>query len=442
MAPTTRQPLPPQLLLPLLLGGLAVPAFAHGPAPTPPPDPERVRWVAEHAAVVRSIDPADEDFSDLMPLVQAIGKARVVQLGEATHGDGATFLAKGRLIRFLHQVMGFDVVAWETGLFDLRQMDTALRAGLPSPEAARRGIYPAWHYREPMLTLDYVRASQATARPIASVGFDCRVGLGPNRKVLYPQMIFDFFDRLDPALLTPQDREQFKAVSLAVNSLPNESHWKPEIKQYLEIPRRLLDTIDRRREELLVPFPQHEIDFVRQTLVSLLATERAIMPGGMTTSPDGYRRDTAMAENLLWWLRGPLADRKVVVWAHNYHVMNWNYLATSEAHPPHGPMGQFLKAELGPDLYTVGFTSHGGTYMDGEVEKEAPVTSGPLEALLHAAGRPFLFLDLSHLPTDHWLRTPLTASFYMYWPTESNWPRVYDGVFYIDVQTPATALPQ
>ncbi|HEX5720591.1 MAG TPA: hydrolase, partial [Thermoanaerobaculia bacterium] len=84
-------------------------------------DPEQVRWLAGHTVAVRSVDPADEDFSDLMPLVQVLGKARVVQLGEATHGDGATFLAKGRLIRFLHQVMGFDVLAWESGIFDVRR---------------------------------------------------------------------------------------------------------------------------------------------------------------------------------------------------------------------------------------------------------------------------------------------------------------------------------
>ncbi|HEX5758005.1 MAG TPA: erythromycin esterase family protein [Thermoanaerobaculia bacterium] len=425
---------------PLLFVVLALPLLAGGQAP--PPDPERVRWVTEHAVAVRSIDPADEDFADLMPLVRAIGKARVVQLGEATHGDGATFLAKGRLVRFLHQVMGFDVVAWETGIFDVRQMDTALRAGLPSGEAARRGIYPAWHNEESMWTLDYLRASQRTDRPIESVGFDCRIGLSPNRTVLYPQMIFDFFDRLDPVLLPPSERERFKAVSLAVNSLPNERHWKPEIKQYLELPRRLIETIDRRREELLVHYPPREIDFVRRTLVTLLNTERAIVPGGMQTSPT-YRRDTAMGENLLWWLNGPLADRKVIVWAHNYHVMNDNYLAPGAAGDGHAvatwPMGRFLKTELGADLYTIGFTSHGGSYLDDD-DRRVAVTPGPLETLLHAAGRSYLFLDFARVPLDHWLRDRWTASFYMYWPTESRWPRVYDGVFFIDAQKPATPL--
>ena len=71
----------------------------------------KVEWLRKNAIPIRTIDPADDDFTDLMPLKQRIGDARIVQLGEQTHGDGATFHAKSRLIRFLHQHMGFDVLA-------------------------------------------------------------------------------------------------------------------------------------------------------------------------------------------------------------------------------------------------------------------------------------------------------------------------------------------
>jgi erythromycin esterase len=426
------------LLLLLFLAFSALGTHAEEP---PAADPERVRWVAEHALAVRSLEPAEEDFSDLMPLVGVIGKARVVQLGEATHGDGATFLAKGRLIRFLHQVMGFDVLAWESGFFDVRRVDEALRAGLPSAEAASLGLYPAWHNQESLQTLDYVRASQKTDRPILSVGFDCRVSAGVNKAEHFPKRIFDFFDRLDPALLSKPERETFTAVSLAVNTLPMERFWKPEIRQHMALPRRLVETIDRRRGELLVFYAPWEIDWVRQSLVSLLATERAIPLLGSPPNADGYRRDTVMAENLLWWLNGPLKERKVIVWAHNYHVMNYNYLARDEATARKGaPMGQHLKTALGADLYTIGFTSYGGSYADPEAGGDQPVTPRPLETLLHAVGRPLLFLDLAHLPADHWLRTSWTANFYMYEPMESTWTRVYDGLFFIDVQKPSTEV--
>jgi erythromycin esterase len=382
---------------------------------------------------VRSIDPADGDFSDLMPLVQAIGKARVVQLGEATHGDGATFLAKARLIRFLHQVMGFDVIAWEAGIADVRWLDDALRQGLPAAEASKRALYDAWQNREVMATLDYVRASQGTDRPITIVGFDCRVSRADVRAELYPKRIFDFFDRLDPALISKKEREDLTAMSVGL--VPADYYNKPGLREYnRELPKRLVETIDRRRDELLVRYPPREIDYIRQTLVSFLAMDRALGPGDKPMF-EGYTRDTAMAENLLWWLNGPLEDRKVIVWAHNYHVMNDFYFAVPEEmrKSNQGPMGRFLKEALGPGLYTIGFTAYSGAWLDQE-GKAVPVKPGDLETDLHGLKRPWLFL-----PTPHKV---LSASFYFNEPSQTiDWSPVYDGIFFLETQQPATPLP-
>src|ERR1700687_2052333 len=443
------------LLLSLLLAGW-LPALARA-APAPagagvpaPVDAERARWVAEHALTVRGIDPADADFTALMPLTRVIGSARVVALGEVTHGDGATFLAKGRLIRFLHQVMGFDVLAWESGIADVHWVDVALRAGLPPAEAPARGLYPVWHTQEVLPALDYVRASQGTARPIATVGFDCRVSRPKVRSELYPNLVFDFFDRLDPALISRQEREDL--VAMSVGLVPAEYYAKPGLRRYKrDLPRLLVATRDRRRGELLVRYPPREIEYLRQTLVSLMNMDRALGPGDRKPFADGYTRDGAMAENLLWWLRGPLKDRKIIVWAHNYHVMT--AVASDQPSPADrpakggpllgGPMGRILKAELGPAFYSIGFASYGGACRDLEAkDKAGPVVPGALEALFHAAGRPALFLDVSGLPVNHWLRAPLTAGLSFYEPIPAAWTRCYDGLFFIDVQKPSTPLPE
>ena len=81
------------LPLPLLL--------AAAPRPAAAADDAHVAWLAKNAVRLRSIDPADREFADLAPLKKVLDGVRIVQLGEPTHGDGAAFLARTRLIEFL-----------------------------------------------------------------------------------------------------------------------------------------------------------------------------------------------------------------------------------------------------------------------------------------------------------------------------------------------------
>ncbi len=412
------------------------------------PAPDRGAWLSEHLAEIRSIDPADEDFTDLEPLAEAIGSARVVQLGEGTHGEGSTFLAKARLIRFLHQRLGFDVLAWEAGFFDCRDFAAALRGNVATSEAADLCLYRIWaRSREVEPTLAYLRATQATPRPIESVGFDSRVSTESGRRERFPAFITSFFDRLDRGLICSAERADLTAMSIGL--LPADYYAKPGVRNWnRELPRRLIAALDARRAELERIYPPREVDFARQSLVSFLAMDRALPPDSNAGNADGYSRDTAMAENLMWWLEGPLAGRKVMVWAHNYHVqMDFSHPAAFSSRPLGGPTGRFLERELGPDLYTLGFLTHHGFYfyagggLGTDVPEPIPAPPpGSLEDLLHASGKPYAFLDLESLPAGHWLREPQTAGAYFYEPQSLDWPRLYDGFFFIDEMKPSTEI--
>lgn len=424
-----------KILLPTLVLGMAMEAAAE--------PPERAAWLRDHAVVVRTVDPADDDFSDLRPLVDLIGSARVVQLGEATHGDGVTFLAKARLIRFLHQVMGFDVLAWEAGFFDCRDVDVGLRSPqVPLHEAGARGLYGLWwRAAEVRPLLAYVRRTWSTDRPITTVGFDCRVATEEGRAERFPRFVFDFFDRLDPELISAAERRDLTAMSVGL--VPQDYHENPGPRDYNRaLPRRLAGVIDVRRGDLLRFYGPWEIDYARQALVSLMNMDRALEGG-----EDGYSRDAAMAENLLWWVEGPLAGRKVVVWAHNYHVQEGVLMPDLPyfQRPFASPAGRFLSDALGDALYTVGFLSFTGAsgWIGATPEPLPEFAPDSLEALLHAAGRPYLWVDLLGLPEDHWLRSPLGASFMLYQQSiPTDWSRLYDAVFFIDVQRPPTLLPE
>ena len=96
--------------------------------------------------------------SDLQPLKETLAHARIVLLGEQSHGGGTTYEAKVRLIKFLHQEMGFEVMAFESGLYDCAKIKQQIDAGKPMGQAVLNSMFymyatsnevqPLFHYMD------------------------------------------------------------------------------------------------------------------------------------------------------------------------------------------------------------------------------------------------------------------------------------------------------
>ena len=97
-----------------------------GPPPTPLP--------------VATVDPQANE-SDLLPLESAIGAARVVALGEPTHGVHEPLAFRNRLFRFLVERMGFTAIALESGFTESISARSFIEGGEGDAEtAARTGL--------------------------------------------------------------------------------------------------------------------------------------------------------------------------------------------------------------------------------------------------------------------------------------------------------------
>jgi RNA polymerase sigma-70 factor (ECF subfamily) len=418
-----------------------------------PPDP-RAAWLRENGLALRSIDPSDADFSDLRPLARAIGDARIVLLGEPSHGDGAAFLAKCRLIRFLHEEMGFDVLAWESGLFDCREMDAALRSeDVPLGDAISLGIFPIWAgsgHVTPVFR--YARSTHATPRPLEMAGFDCQFS-SPSAADRYPGALFSFLDRARVAL----PEESRAAIRDLVGDLASaEPRLGPPRRDAC---RRSVESaiaaIERSDDSPPAAAPAREREFYARTFRNLLALDdfRPVIDAvrtearksGVARASDTNLRDAAMAENLAWLARRYHAGKKIIAWAASFHILrDAASIDTRTAELDYAstvPMGHKLRETFGDSMYTVAFTAYRGR-RGNPFFGSAPLPAAEpdsFEAACHDAGHATLFLDLRGLPGGHWLRRPVLARPLGYAPMLATWPRHFDAFVFTDAMFPSTA---
>ena len=425
---------------------------------------KRLRWIKNNAVVVRSVEADDQDFSDLAPLADNIGAARIVQIGEASHSAGTDFKTKVRLIKFLHEKMGFDVLVWESGMFDCREMDTALRSELPLVDAARKGVFSIWMTEETLPLFEYVRATWKTDRPLLMAGFDEQFS-SENAPTRFIEALNSFFDSVGPDFPGDGIREGLGKLALLMENrtLNPDSHQNisPAIAKAIE-------AIDKANPLIRRVWDSHEIAFYRRALMNLqvFSTNLATLNTpefvkGMEypkmlekTNTLWNARDAQNAENMLWLANEYFLGKKIIVWAHNGHIMNcyynkdWKNLTLKKPENAIIPMGIFLKKAFGHKVYTIGLTGFSvqkGVLKDPGSQDYTP-SSPPAESienLCHLTGHSHLFIDFRKVENDpdHWLRKPFVFGGRCYnWETIEDWTKVFDAVFFNDTIQPSTML--
>ena len=186
---------------------------------------------------------------------------------------------------------------------------------------------------------------------------------------------------------------------------------------------------------------------------SLLDRNRAdAANGGAATVASENRRDRLMAANVRWLRNEGYPGRKMILWAHNAHVMNaaygpdWRSVSLAPRPDWMRPMGAELAADLGRDLYTIGITAHAGE--DGFAAAMpstavAPASPGSIEGAWHGLGQPYAFVDLRRprnrrdgaIVQPQAMRLPKYEEVLIADPT-----RPYDGLLFIDRMARATRL--
>jgi erythromycin esterase len=386
------------------------------------------RYVQSEIKSIPSLRSGNPD--DLLPIREAVGDSRIVMLGEQSHGDGTTFLAKAKLIKYLHEQMGFNVLAFESDFFALTEgWEQASQDSAVICQFFKENLYPIWSYSEECspLLYEYIPQSYQTAHPLKIAGFDNQMHGRYTADLLK--------EALDTFLSENRSRyyesEEYKTFFL------------PFLDTLLPLNYKSTHYLDS-----LV-----KTDFIKKTVAAFIALENLkdfaseIYNHGKRTSHN--TREQRMAKNLKWLIEDKYPYEKIIVWAANLHIMKNGEIAFKNPGLRIASMGTYFSADsiLTKQTYILGFTSHyGKTQTALKAAQNIPATvlkkrrSNDFENWIDQEIK-YGFVDFKSFKK----KNPNYADYFKlkargHSPIDARWTDLFDGIFFIREMQPSHIL--
>ena len=354
------------------------------PRLTPPTDAELV-WLKKYVYPLKTVEPNTVVNQDLTILKKLIGEAKVVALGEVSHGSREIFKMKHRLVKYLAENQNFDVFSIEASMPEAYRINeyTTKEKGNPS-NLIKDMHFWAWSTQEVLDLVEWMKTENQAKAKMQFTGFDMQNFYGPMQ-----ELDLAFQDQPDVFKNISRLKKEFETVTDQTNTalihdvLPEKIVKIESIINYFK-KSVASAALSKSKEEWLLQNIRLLEQFLDKSYIF---------------------RDKYMAENLLW-IKAQQPNSKIAAWAHNAHIKKSEY-----------SMGKYLADSLGKDYLTIGFAFHEGNYTavgdHGLTSYQAQVSPiGTYEYFFQALNEPIFILDLRTAKRDksaegQWLRQKL-----------------------------------
>jgi erythromycin esterase-like protein len=357
---------------------------------------------------------------DYEPLLELVGDARLVLLGEATHGTHEFYRERARISRLLIERLGFTVVAVEADWPDAYRVNRWVRGGsedgsaIESLDGFERFPRWMWRNRDVLEFVEWLREHNATSPRQRRVGF-----YGLDLYSLYgsAEAVIRYLDQVDPPAAERARRryacfdhfgEDSQAYGYAAEFGLTPSCEAAVVAQLGELQRRAgeLSTRDGR-------IPEDEYFFAEQNARLVRDAEeyyRSMFRGRISSWNLRDRHMTDTLDALLRHFDAGGRRTRAVVWAHNSHLGDAR--ATSMGWEGEWNVGQLVRERYRlEEAVLVGFTTHHGSVTAAPdwdrppaLVRVQPALAGSIEALFHELDVPDFVLPLRGSPAADGLR--------------------------------------
>lgn len=379
-------------------------------------------------------------------LLQEIGQARFVLMGEASHGTHEFYKARAELTKRLVVEKGFTVIAWEADWPDALRVNRYVR-GKSADQTALEALscfqrFPIWMWRNADI-LDLVswlrhhNDRQAAGAPKAGV-----YGLDLYSLHSSIEAVIHYLEKVDPKAAREarqryscfedfgEDPQTYGLITSADRSLSCEEEV---VRQLAELQKQAAEFLSRDGR-----MAADELFYAEQNARVAKNAEtyyRAIYRGRPNT---WNLRDTHMVDtmdHLLDHLEEQGEHPKAILWAHNSHLGDAR--ATQMSQRGELNVGQLVRQRRAGETFSVGFTTYSGTVTaasewgdPAERKRVRPGMEDSYEALLHQSGlEKFYLLFRKHPQLAHELRAPMLerAIGVIYKPETERWSHYFEA---------------
>ena len=362
----------------------------------PPETQAFIEWASDHAVAIESLDPS-APATDLEPLGEALGSARLVGLGESRHDTREQLLLKGRLVRHMVRDLGFRALILEESVPHVKSLDRYVTTGEGDLRDLMNNLagWYLWDTEEMLELIQWIRHINQERKPgqmVRIFGVDITAPAPGVRAVI-------------ASLKSAGADILLNERSLGLD-LQRGDFWPGTWERYSALS-------DERRNELAANY-EELIEIVTEKRLQLISSssveeyERTLMlatigkignnffsSGGLEIG--GAIREHGMAQATLRILDREIPDEKAILWAHNLHIAKSSFRMPGLLEGVLNPMGVELSAELGDDYIAIGGSFGRGSYPPELPPGERLFESVPEDAMdgaLASVGVPFFLINL------------------------------------------------
>ncbi len=436
--------------LELKLDGRVVPSVPVAPAFTQ----AQQKWINTQAQPFRTVEPhqgvnaSGKEFNKLEHFKAVVGDARIIALGESTHGTSEFFKLKHRLLQYGVQELGVRVFILEDNQLRVERINRFVLHGQGTAETVIKGLFAVWNRAEMLSMIQWVR-DYNLEHPDDPVEF---VGMDVQDPTLALDSLDGFLKVKGPAVRqrVARQHEHFRKNWRNAFSMEDsvKESWSRKARRVYKLVKGLetkwLATAKSRRDSMRVYWATQNARLVQQCIES-------IRTGGF----EG--RDKAMAENVDWVLEHRPAGTRAMVWAHDFHVNRGEAAVAKHNYFEGKSMGSHLAKKYGEDYRAFGLFTYQGqargtvSYSDFSSVECGIYTSpeGTLDQALHLATKSNrsknLILDLREAQKSEsdfqWLFIPRPVRYMGYVCEDYGFgsrhaiPHQFDAILFIDETT-------